>query len=486
MKTPARIFLWLVGLVTALLLITSLIVFITVSQSRRALEDYQAEIEARGETLDVTALAPPKAPTEGNGAAATINALQSLKEELNKKKFTRIASGQKETTPGSAEVVHRRDKAFGLGSGVKDIEWSKVSEDYTPLQPSLAALREAMKTPALAIDLDYSLAFSMPLDHVTLALSGAQYLGMDAVVRLQQGDTAMALQDLEALLQLQRLSDQPLLICQLVRASILSIAGVSTWEFLQADQATAADLQRLQTAWSEVQPMALAPTLRLERAAALPMFNYKTIRAMAGATTPTSPTSALPTSLNEATGMIGYGIWSTIFRYSDEQAFLSNYQTLIDATTAQDAFSWQTVFDKMRAIDNSLKNAGMARMFSKMIIPTLNSTVERFATTEAQQELILTAIALRRYQLDHNQTLPPDLSALVPQYLPNLPRDPFDGKTLRYSVTAGGYLLYSIGLNSTDDGGSPDPLPGRKSRSIYDRKDIVWPQPAPAKTDGTP
>ncbi len=483
MKNSARVFLWLFGLVSALLLLTALAVFFSVSKSRRALEDYQAQLESRGESLDVAVLAPPKAP-ENNGTPAVLAALQSLRDELNKKKIVRIASGQKETTPGFATVMHRQDMAYGVSGGTKDMPWPEVAREHASLQPSLITLREAVKSPALMVDIDYSKTFSIPLEHVTLALSGAQYLSMDVPLRLQQGDTAGALADLEALLQLQRMTDQPLLICQLVRASILGIAGVTTWEFLQADNTTADQLQRLQKAWTAVRPMEVAPMLRMERAAALPAFDFKSVRAITGASSPSS--SVLPTSLEEALSMVTFSIWSTVFRYADQRAFLENYQTLIDQTQPPENFSWLQLFATMKSLDDSMANAGLGRMFSKMLIPSLTVALERFATTGAQRELILTAIALRRYQLDHEQTLPPNLEALVPAYLPALPRDEFDGKLLRYRPEKTGYLLYSVGLNGTDENGDPASLPDRKSRSIYDRKDIVWPQPAPAKAAKSP
>ena len=47
-----------------------------------------------------------------------------------------------------------------------------------------------------------------------------------------------------------------------------------------------------------------------------------------------------------------------------------------------------------------------------------------------------------------------DLSALVPTVLSQLPTDLFTGKPLVYHRTKDGYLLYSLGDNGFDDGGS--------------------------------
>ena len=42
----------------------------------------------------------------------------------------------------------------------------------------------------------------------------------------------------------------------------------------------------------------------------------------------------------------------------------------------------------------------------------------------------------------------------MPDYLIVAPIDPFDGKPLRYKKLAKGYVVYSIGTNETDNGGS--------------------------------
>ena len=47
--------------------------------------------------------------------------------------------------------------------------------------------------------------------------------------------------------------------------------------------------------------------------------------------------------------------------------------------------------------------------------------------------------------------LPATLDALVPKYISAVPRDPFDGKPLRYDSKK--KIVYSVGYNLKDDGG---------------------------------
>jgi hypothetical protein len=89
---------------------------------------------------------------------------------------------------------------------------------------------------------------------------------------------------------------------------------------------------------------------------------------------------------------------------------------------------------------------------------------ETLPRKQAITRMLIVELALRAYQLEHD-SLPQDLGALVPAVLDELPLDPFDpnGGPLKYVRTADGYLLYSLGHNSVDDGGAApaaDDFPG--------------------------
>jgi hypothetical protein len=69
--------------------------------------------------------------------------------------------------------------------------------------------------------------------------------------------------------------------------------------------------------------------------------------------------------------------------------------------------------------------------------------------------LLTVSLALRAYQVEH-QKYPASLAELVPEYLEQIPTDPFSLKQpLRYRVKGEEYLLYSIGPDGTDNEGTP-------------------------------
>ena len=65
------------------------------------------------------------------------------------------------------------------------------------------------------------------------------------------------------------------------------------------------------------------------------------------------------------------------------------------------------------------------------------------------------AVALAGYRADRGQ-YPEKLDDLTPDYVKSVPPDPFTDQPLIYRVTADGYLLYSVGRNGVDDGGTGD------------------------------
>ena len=75
---------------------------------------------------------------------------------------------------------------------------------------------------------------------------------------------------------------------------------------------------------------------------------------------------------------------------------------------------------------------------------------------DAVDRLIIVELAVRTYQAEHD-SLPESLNDLVPQYLTIIPNDPYSGESLVYRPSGKDFLLYSVGPNQSDEGGTfPD------------------------------
>lgn len=66
---------------------------------------------------------------------------------------------------------------------------------------------------------------------------------------------------------------------------------------------------------------------------------------------------------------------------------------------------------------------------------------------------MLALVACERYRIRHGRW-PESLQALVPEFLDKVPTDPYDGQPLRYRRLPDGAIVYSVGPNRKDEGGT--------------------------------
>ena len=93
-----------------------------------------------------------------------------------------------------------------------------------------------------------------------------------------------------------------------------------------------------------------------------------------------------------------------------------------------------------------------------MMVPAMDAARARHLESVAHIRATRILCALRLYQLDHGGRWPAELSELSPDYLPDLPTDPFSatGEGFGYRTDHGdGFVLWSRGRDTRDDGGEP-------------------------------
>jgi hypothetical protein len=92
--------------------------------------------------------------------------------------------------------------------------------------------------------------------------------------------------------------------------------------------------------------------------------------------------------------------------------------------------------------------------YLKIVEPVMSSIWLRDAELRAQSALRQVWLAVRCYQIDKRR-LPASLQDLLPDYLVAIPTDPFSGKPLLANAATGAFVIYSVGPDCRDDGGSP-------------------------------
>ncbi|MCK4283829.1 MAG: hypothetical protein KAX44_05895, partial [Candidatus Brocadiae bacterium] len=123
--------------------------------------------------------------------------------------------------------------------------------------------------------------------------------------------------------------------------------------------------------------------------------------------------------------------------------------------------TWEAV-PKMQELEREIEHADAALHWQGAIagglphpielLPLYESCTEPYADCKALLDSMRVAIALRRYKADKGRPAP-RLDGLVPDYLSQLPRDPFTGSDLLVGREGGLVSVYSVGANMQDDGG---------------------------------
>ncbi len=151
---------------------------------------------------------------------------------------------------------------------------------------------------------------------------------------------------------------------------------------------------------------------------------------------------------------------------------LRYYRQLVQIAQKGEPYEWQ-VFEAMDEAAKRITKQGvtfgsfvfrpleMAGMFLRVegLVPEYAGSGFLFHITaklKAHQRILQVIPAAHLYRREHGQ-FPNNLEALVPRYLPAVPKDPFDGQPLRYRCENGALRIWSVGSDL------------KKSE-----KDIVW------------
>jgi hypothetical protein len=120
---------------------------------------------------------------------------------------------------------------------------------------------------------------------------------------------------------------------------------------------------------------------------------------------------------------------------------------------------------------------GPSTVFARLVLPSLTRAAIRTAQMQTWVDAARVACALERYHLA-NGKWPDSLDALTPKFMEKVPVDVIDGQKLRYhQPPEGGYLLYSVGWNKKDDGGTSTWTTEKKHTVEASEGDWVWSVP---------
>ena len=485
MKKPVKIGLWLLGL----FVLGLLGLWLEHERAKARLAAFKADLIAKGEKLAIADHVPKLPPALSNAAPdflAAANRLTELKVEWQPSRMRMVAPGKARVTWRQAELPTEKEA---------DI-WPFIIAHVEDSRPLLAEMAVALERPEMVFNLDYTKGFNLLLPHLAKVKRPATLFANGALVELHTEQPAQALTNLLAGARLTRLQEEPLLISQLVRIACGHIAVQATWEALQFPGWQDGQLLALQTEWQawDTQRGWLA-SANMERAYGSDIFaqcrgNPAMLSMLDWSGSGSGPSgksffAELLDDPEEAarralqfTVMVGWTLW---FSYDDERWALQQHQIWLDgARQALKTDSFGPANKRTVAASKPFETPPMTMLVSRMVLPALSRTHQKFAMFETHRRLTFTAIALHRHRLKHGQ-FPASLGALVPEFLAEVPRDFMDGQPLRYRLEPDGqFRLWSVGEDFKDDGGDATTV-GAQSTNPFDwlkGRDWVWPQPA--------
>jgi hypothetical protein len=289
-------------------------------------------------------------------------------------------------------------------------------------------------------------AVSTLLPHLQRVRQLATVLAADAELRAHDKDLDGALESCLANLNAARsIGDEPTYISALVRVAVRAITLERLEHVLSQGEPSETAMAATQEAWEREEqfPLLLAAA-RGERA----MSDRAVVALQNGKINPSTLVGVAGGS-----GGTGKAALDRLINYlrigslpKNRAALLELHHDLIAAAQLPELERKQR-FEKIRVESARLP------WLAQLLFPAADKVAQAMSRSAAQMRTMIAALAAERYRKAHGRW-PESLAVLVPQYLKEVPVDPFDGKLLRLRRVSDGLVIYSVGLDGQDNGGT--------------------------------
>jgi len=286
--------------------------------------------------------------------------------------------------------------------------------------------------------------------------AGRRLLRLETLSHCENQDSDKALKSIRANFALAEFIGAPLLIHRLVHNSVQSRTYKSIDRILNRMQLTDEQLLSL-SAWIKESRNddGYIKALVGERCIGLSAFQG-----------PAGQTTEQMGAGGGKAPILMLGFWKMLgLHYRDAVGYIGLMQEYIDAMELP-SDERLLVFDSIQEDVDSGKRGGL---LTRLLWPALARTLDIDTRCTAEALAAQTTIAVERYRLAEGR-LPESLENLVPAYMEAVPKDPFDGRRLRYFSREKGFVVYSVGDDLTDNGGAERDGRGRDRRG----KPLPW------------
>jgi hypothetical protein len=324
----------------------------------------------------------------------------------------------------------------------------------------------------------------MPLPHLNALRELARVYRLRALAELAAGKTDAALDDVQTCLRLaDALQDEPLLISSLVRMALLDIAIQPVWEGLVTHRWDGQELAVLERDFARVDQWEnYARAMRGERILAYQIMvslrDHPEALPVINSLTSTNTPLANPNWFGRR--------FSSVFFYRNELNLDRLYTEKLLPTVNGQERSFDPQADTRIEQASKSERLTLYNVMSKLLYSGITTATRKFAFSQFSADAVRVACALERYRLAQGR-YPESLDALVPRFIGSLPHDVILGGPLRYHLRDDDqYVLYSIGWNGVDDGGTIAWTNAGHPSQDQTQGDWVWfsqPQPQPSASE---
>ncbi len=490
--------LWMAALV---LLPLALVAFFWIENWRgaRAWAEVDRELAARHEPLELSALLPPQVPAEQDLSKAPVIVRAANEGYISSGSTAPVGWADMPTGRGDRRLEISK-KSWATAHPLPLAEWQKhfatSGQCPHPAQPGAPAadvllalsvfgplldelVRETETRTEARVPVDWqpvpaaNLFFPAGLKFTLMAST----LRLRACAELAEGQNDRALRDTLAALRLREaLGRVPTFVGLLEARSAAMLALQPVWEGLAARRWTADEMRQIEEALRRDDELAdYVQAVRGDRVLdtnALESMRRSSASGEAfisgGSSKPIGPAQE----------------WMAHFMTVAPRGWIDQnkasaarlYQGYIDAV---DLRAHRVFFAKQASADAAVSDLRkkpflVYTLFARMVLPAETHLLPLAVRGQTACEQAEVACALERYYLER-QAYPDALDALVPSYLDRVPNDLVDGEPMRYRRTADGrYLLYGVGWNGRDDGGTVAWRSDPPDRPNDEEGDWVW------------
>lgn len=431
-------------IIAIVLFVLSLIYAVAVGVSSAKLRKAYATLEKAGRPMEPADVIPPEVPDAENAALLYESAILLLKAQ-------------------PAPDGNLLDYLRGLYNKfmTESLDPDKLAEfkqliEQDAVSQALSLIEQGTRRKSCRFDYDYKAGFNMLLPHLAGLRDVARLLGARSCIEAEAGRPDAAWN--YALTQLKfadALRNEPILISFLVRLASIRTSCETIQRICEVAPPSAEQYKTVESLLSNyegIEPLVLA--LDGERLLC-GEWVFNLLR------------NGSDEDLKSLSSMVGSGFGGVLIKlYSAFKPLLIADQAAYVQTIDEDTRLAQQPYspNDVRTIDRNVDQMrSRLNIITSMLVPALGRVKEIYWETIARMRITRAGLALLQEKKAQG-TFPQTLESIK---LKNFD-DPFSNELLHYKLQGQGFIVYSVGPDQKDNGGSPKE---KKQKTDWD---IVW------------